>query len=560
MMPDGWTAEMAIPFKSLRYPSRASSLRHRWGFQIQRDIMSKDESVVWAPISRDVAGFLRQMGVLDGMSDLSTSRNLELMPSATAIVARQIDTATAAYATTDVEEGGIGVKYGITSNLTFDATYNPDFSQIESDRQQIEVNQRFPVFYPELRPFFLEGQEIFNIPGPVTLLHTRTIIDPRYGAKLTGKIRKTTIGLIVANDEAPGKVTDANDSAFDRSAQFTVGRVRYDLYSESHIGAIFTDREFLDTYSRVGGFDSQFRIGNNQRLSVKAVGTNHRDAEGIERSGHLVDVAFTKEGRNLSYRLIHFSISPDFRTDAGFVPRVDQHLNIANVSYRWWPQTWVINWGPRAEYSRNYTYSGVLQDEMFTTGVNFQFARSIFTNVNVDRSMERYGGINFDKTRYNFGTGVNTSRRISFGGFMNTGDQVLYVENPYLGRGTTFGTFTTIRPFSRLQSELNLNSSRFVNREQGATVFDIKILRVLTTYQFTNRLLMRNILDFNSYDRTRGTNLLLTYRVNAGTAFYVGYDDRYRQGDYINAALLPTPRQQATNRSIFTKLQILFRY
>ena len=91
-------------------------------------------------------------------------------------------------------------------------------------------------------------------------------------------------------------------------------------------------------------------------------------------------------------------------------------------------------------------------------------------------------------------------------------------------------------------------------------MFDIKILRILTTYQFTNRLLMRNIIDYNSYDRTRGANVLVTYRVNSGTAFYVGYDDRYRQGDYINGVLLPTTRQQRTNRAIFTKLQILFRY
>src|SRR6202008_2454221 len=128
----------------------------------------------------------------------------------------------------------------------------------------------------------------------------------------------------------------------------------------------------------------QFRIGTPERVSVKVIGTNHRETERSERSVHLVDLAFAQDGRHLSYRLIHYSISPNFRTDAGFVPRVDQHLNIANASYRWWPQTWVINWGPRAEYSRNYTYGGVLQDEQFSTGVNAQFARNIFANLNVD--------------------------------------------------------------------------------------------------------------------------------------------------------------------------------
>lgn len=265
LVEDGWTAEMAIPFKSLRYPARGQGEVHRWGFQIQRDIQSKDESVVWAPVSRDIPGLLRQMGVLEGLTNLSTSRNLELLPTMTAIQVGNLDRTTGIYATQHLEEGGVNVKYGITPNLTFDFSYNPDFSQIESDRPQIEINQRFPLLYPELRPFFLEGQEIFRIMGTMAV-HTRAIVDPQYGAKLTGKVGKTTLGIVVANDKAAGKVDSRNDPAFGRAAQFLLGRVRYDLYSESYFGWIVTDREFLDSYSRVGGFDGAFRLGRNHRL------------------------------------------------------------------------------------------------------------------------------------------------------------------------------------------------------------------------------------------------------------------------------------------------------
>ena len=126
------------------------------------------------------------MGVLEGMSGLSLSRNLEIMPTVTTVQAGFRDT-TGQFITDNNAEGGANVKYGITSNLTLDFTYNPDFSQIETDRPQIEVNQRFPIDYPELRPFFLEGQELFNIRAPVTPVQTRTIVDPQYGAKLTGR-------------------------------------------------------------------------------------------------------------------------------------------------------------------------------------------------------------------------------------------------------------------------------------------------------------------------------------------------------------------------------------
>jgi len=182
---DGYTAEMAIPFKSLRYPQRDGDEVHRWGLQIVREIQGKDrENDVWAPMSRDEQSFLAQMGVLDGMTGLSTSRNLEILPTFTAIKFGSLPEDSAAFVDQATDAAaGVNLKYGITSNLTADFTYNPDFSQIESNRPQIDVNQRFPLFFSELRPFFLEGQEIFNLVSPVNLVHTRTIVDPRLRAR-----------------------------------------------------------------------------------------------------------------------------------------------------------------------------------------------------------------------------------------------------------------------------------------------------------------------------------------------------------------------------------------
>jgi hypothetical protein len=134
LVADGWVPEMSIPFKSLRYPGKGRDEVHRWGFQIQRDIESKNESVVWAPVSRDIMGFIRQMGVLQGMTDLSTRRNFEIMPTFTAIKSGTLDTSSRTFRNADVSpEAGVNVKYGITSNLTADFTLNPDFSQISAD-------------------------------------------------------------------------------------------------------------------------------------------------------------------------------------------------------------------------------------------------------------------------------------------------------------------------------------------------------------------------------------------------------------------------------------------
>ncbi len=573
---DGFTAEMAIPFKSLRYPARGGDIPHSWGFQVVRNIRGKDETVVWSPVSLDVAGFLPQMGVLEGMTGLSTSRNLELQPTFTAFQFGTLNTDTGRVNVGDAQpEGGVGIKYGVTSNLTADFTLNPDFSQIESDRPQIEVNQRFAIRYPELRPFFLEGAEIFQIPGPFTTVHTRTIVDPLYGAKLTGKAGKTTVGMLYANDKVPGNVDDLLDPAFGKSAQTFVGRVRYDLYSESFVGAIVTQRDFLDSNSRLVGVDSNFRVGSTHSIALRAMGTDHRDEDALDTTGYFLDAMVRKTGRNLSYTAAMYALSPDFKTDVGFVRRTDQRFGFGNINYVWWPQSWLISWGPSMRYSRNHNFDGILEDEQVAASINFNFARNIRFSTNVDRDLERYQGINFRKTRIGAGGSANTSRLFSFGGGFNWGDEVYFDRaNPFLGRESSLRMFISIRPASRFQSNININTSRFTDPrglfipginegevDETGQVFSVNIVRALSTYQFSERLLFRNITEFNTFDETLGLNFLLTYRVNSGTAFYVGYDDHYRQREQFNdQEIFPGNGYQQTNRAIFTKFQYLFRF
>jgi hypothetical protein len=560
LVDDGWTAEMAIPFKSLRYPSRGPDEPHQWGFQVQREIQSKNERVVWAPVSSDVSGFLTQMGRLDGMRQLSTSRNLELLPTATVVGSERLDGDSGLATHQDIREGGLSVKYGLTSNLTVDFTVNPDFSQIESDEQQIEVNQRFPLFFPERRPFFLEGQEIFDLDAPITVVHTRTVVDPRFGAKITGKIGRTSVGFVVADDQGPGHV-DAGDPAFGRTATHLFGRVRYDLYPESYVGLIVTDREFMDQRSRLGGVDTRLAIGTSQRLAIRALGSTHHDEAQVTRNGHLLNAAYRKAGRRLEYSGSYTEISPDFRTDSGFVRRTDQRRGEGNVSYRWWPENGIVNWGPRFDYSRNYQFDGTLQDQELEIEWRTEFDHNISLSANTNRHMERYNGIDFRKRRYRIEFNVDTSRFVSLGGSASWGDQIRYVDAPYLGTGHNSDLRVTMHPTSRLETELNLTTSRFTSTRSGTDEFAIRIYRLLTTYQFTNRLLLRSILDYDNYDRTLGGNLLLTYRVNAGTALFVGYDGRYQAARHINEALYPGASDyRQTSRALFAKLQVLFRY
>lgn len=560
LVDDGWTAEMAIPFKSLRYPAGAGD--RRWGLQITRIIRGKSEAVAWSPISRGVSGQLTQFGVLEGLSGLSTSRNLEILPEITGVKLGSLNTASGGFTDLDpVGDVGVSVKYGITPNLTADLTYNPDFSQIESDQPQIETNRRFPLFFPEQRPFFLEGQEIFATPTITNLLHTRTVIDPRFGAKLTGKVGRTTIGIVAADDEAPGRFDDRNDPRFGTTAQTFVGRARYDLYSESYLGTIVTAREFGHEYNRVGGVDGRFRFGRTHRVGFLAVASDTRsDVDGDEPlSGPVIEADYTRQGRNLGYGASYSSVDPDFRTGTGFLSRIDYRQATGNVSYRWWPESALITWGPAVEYLRLYDHEGVLQDEQIQGRVSMSFQRNISLNATVSRDLERFDEIDFRKTGYGF-FGVISTQKVSLVGGFNRGDGVLFSDSPFLGRTTSGNFLISARPTSRLRAELVGILSQFVDPRDSTEVFDVKILRTRATYQFTNRLLLRHILEYNTASVTFGNNLLVTYRINAGTVAFLGYDDRFQQGSLIDAFQSTSTALLRTNRAVFAKVSYLFRY
>lgn len=563
LVEDGWTAEMAIPFKSLRYPAVEPGTAHRWGFQVQRDIRGKNELATWAPLSNSILTPLGQMGILEGMRDLALQRITELMPTVTS---QQLDfrSPSGDLATRTIHEAGISAKYGVTSNLTLDVTVNPDFSQVETDVPQVQVNQRFPLFYPELRPFFLEGQETFRVTGPFSYLHTRTIIDPQFGAKLTGKVGRWMIGALAANDGSSGKVDDPADPIFGKKATVGALRLRYDIYREASSGVLLVAREFQRTFSRIAVLDHNFRLSPSRTLAVTTSFTDNRDAAGVRRGGRFVDVGFISQSRHVGAIAAYHETSPGYRNDSGFVPRTDFRRAFGNASYRWWPEATIVNWGPRVNYERGYDFAGTLTDEIRTLTWNTLLARNITLSASAGRNLERFRGVNFEKTRWSARAVINASRRAALTVDWNRGDEIRFTDAPFLGRTTVYSATAVLRPTARLQSEVRLNSTRFIDVRTNTPAFDVKIYYAKSSYQLTPRLLVRNILEVNTLNRTLLVNLVGTYRVNAGTVFFVGYDDRYRGDASLLGRTEPdrsesgTSRQR-TSRAIFAKLQYLYR-
>jgi hypothetical protein len=321
-----------------------------------------------------------------------------------------------------------------------------------------------------------------------------------------------------------------------------------------------TAREFGADHNRVAGIDGRFRLGRTHRVSFLAAGSETQDEALGSLSGGAFEADFSKQGRNLSYNVAHSRIDPGFLTSTGFLPRVDLQQTSGTAGYRWWPESTLMTWGPSVTYLRLYDHGGTLQDEQIQGTASFSFRNNMAITGMVNRDLERYGAIDFRKTGFGF-FGVMSARILSIYGGYNWGDGILYdSESPYLGWSTVGNVNFRFQPTSRLRTEFNMVSSDFVEPISQTDIFNVKIFRTRTTYQFTDRLLARYIMEHNTAAATLGNNVLFTYRVNAGTVIFLGYDDRYRQGMLIDSLLFPTTELLRTNRAFFGKISYLFRY
>ncbi len=238
----GYAVWMAIPFKSLRFPSTS---RQTWGLIVERLLPRANESSAWPHISSRVEGRLNQAVQLEGLEDISPGRNIQLIPYGVFRSFRALDERDMLRPRFVREraklDGGLDAKFVLKDSLVLDVAASPDFSQVESDEPQVTVNQRFEVFFPEKRPFFIENASYFET--PINLLFTRRIADPQFGVRLTGKVGRTAIGALVADDESPGRIVPEGDPLEGKRAWLGVARVSRDIFQQSSLGFIFTERE-----------------------------------------------------------------------------------------------------------------------------------------------------------------------------------------------------------------------------------------------------------------------------------------------------------------------------
>ncbi|HTY06035.1 MAG TPA: DUF5916 domain-containing protein [Gemmatimonadales bacterium] len=304
----GYEVEIRIPFKSIRYQPTATQA---WGLQIIRTVQHSGHVQTWTPARRRAASFLAQSGTLEGLTDLHRDLVLDLNPEVTGKVDGAPSGPGWSYHHLNPDLGG-NVRWGITNNLTLTGTVNPDFSQIEADASQLVFDPRDALFFPEKRPFFLEGLEQFQTPN--NLVYTRALVQPVGAVKVTGKVGDVGIGFLSGADARAFSATGTDNPIYN------ILRARTDLGGQSTVGIVYTDKQDGSDWNRVAGADARVAFGGIYTLGLQAVESFTRTA-GITVQGPLWQAALTRSGRQFGFTYSLAGIHPDFFDQSGFVAR-----------------------------------------------------------------------------------------------------------------------------------------------------------------------------------------------------------------------------------------------
>jgi hypothetical protein len=501
----GYIVLMAIPFKSLRFSNADAQ---EWRIILNRSIPRTNENLFWPRITNRIQGRFNQAAIATGIDHIS-AHNLQLIPYGLLRGYRDIDERDSTnpfFASRTLEpQGGIDAKYILHDAFVLDATINPDFSQVESDEPQITVNQRFEVFFPEKRPFFIENSNYFT--SPINLVFTRRIAHPEFGLRLTGKTGPWAIGVLASDDRAPGEVLPPTDPHAGERATFTIARVSRDILNQSTVGAIYADREFGGGYNRVGGVDANIKLNPNWRVQGQAVTSSTYDvATGTHSAGPGYKVDLERIGRKFNYQQIYVDYSPGFIAETGFVNRVDLREEMIETSYYFRPEgKFLISYGPTLQHFNMWDHNGTALDYFFFPGFRFDMARATWVNFHpwaYDDARLRpvdYGTLArvtaFPQPFWGIEGGTSWLKQLDFTWFFVSGGGVNY--NPAAGQVPSFGhedqgNFTlTFHAYGRLRIDNTYLLEHVRQDTPQLTAVTNHIVRTKWNYQFTRALSAR---------------------------------------------------------------------
>jgi hypothetical protein len=569
----GYTVEIAVPFESLRYQAGP---RRGWGLHVIRQLRHESEENSWMPLRRDRIGvpatvrelrarFLAQAGVLVGLDTIEHARVLEWIPVGSA--------ARTTSRTTDLGLGGTA-RLGLSPAVAADVALNPDFAEVEADQPQSTANQRFPLFFTEKRPFFIEGADLLRT--PIRAFHSRSIVDPDAATKVTGTRGRTSGTALLAMDAAPGPGT----------AYAGVVRLRRDVGSQSSVGLLATRRQLADESNDVIGLDGRVALGGRSVWTFQGLATRAGDGLGFGYSSE-----WARSDPRTSLQVVGEGYSPRYQADLGYTQRTDTHRWSAVARYNAPPAGGgpLVSWSAVNTLLLQFDWRGRTQYAYVYPRVLLAFPRQSFLNVYAYRDYVRvfeeefgrrrtaaepgaFAGRAERSTRYHGFTleaGTAPSRGLSVsavydrswnnldydlgaGRFPRVSPGALLDPDAPLDPGPADSSFASatiaLQPTEALRLSGSYEHGRLTRDDTGLDVFDQHLASFGVQYAFSRDAWLRGRLDYDSLDGRMFQQVVVGWTPRPGTALYVGYDET---GEWSAG---PRSRYTRRGRTVFAKL------
>ncbi|MFC2135243.1 DUF5916 domain-containing protein [Bacteroidota bacterium] len=573
---EGWKAEIAVPLSSLSYPADEIQT---WGLHVFRYLpRSSMTKISWAPINRNDPGYLSQAGLLNGLKNLKSTGSLEFLPYA---MGQQSGMRTdpgnpSSDFIYDKFESrfGAGINYSPSNDFTLAAVINPDFSQVESDADQISVNTTFALHYEEKRPFFLVGREL--LPGP--MYYSRSINDPLVAARAHGKKGSLSYLAMSAYDRNTVMVISGQERsttvASNLKSLANIGRIRYEFGNESYLGGMLYTRNIADAHNYVIGMDWIYKfwgnwyfggelfLSNTKELNDSAVCNSTRQ---FGDSGY--DAAFNGENywgnsliawvsnttRSYKWSFSVVDINPTHHSYNGILTVNGYRALYGKFDYIFYPSDSFIDKGMFTLFaSSRFNYEGPKRMQFIQPQITLSLKGQ--TTVNVSYFLlydERFNGIMFKgQNQFQFGVVSRPVNEISLAAEGTVGKFIYRTASPIMGEGHNLTTNLTLKPNENLDLIFSYSRVELSNIDTGGLLYEGNIYRLVGIYQFSPELFFRTVLQYNSFTDAFQLYPLISYKLNAFTTFFVGatstYKDYREDIGFVN-----------TGQEYFIKLQYL---
>jgi hypothetical protein len=569
----GYVVEMAIPFRTLRFQPGGAG--QRWGLDLVRAYPREQRRLFSInPRDRGANCYLCLLPKLQGFTGVRPGANLEVTPTLTAGRQEEREPFPDGKLETrdrDVDPG-VTARWGMTPNLTALGTINPDFSQVEADSAQLDVNTTFALFFPEKRPFFLESADFFET--PLQAVYTRRVGDPAWGAKLTGKVGRQAFGFFTAEDQTPSVLLPESErsSLAELRQDVTVGVARYrrDLGKSSTLGGLVTVREGEGYHNRVLGVDGVFRPSKTDSITFQVLGSQTQDVAPIasvfglpaeEREDRAIYARYGHDTRNWSLAGNYTDIGEDFRADLGFLPQANWRKAVIGGERRFWRDGKRIRrFDLYADWDQTEDQDGNLLEREIEGSVDGNGPWQSYFAVGGGRRTRVFQGLSFDQNFQYTSLYVVPAGGLELSIDGQFGDTVDFV-NVRNARETVLSPNATMT-FGR-HVKAQLAHTLFRLRVEGGTLVRAGLTDLRLVHQFTVRQFVRAIVQYQDVKHDRSlyladrvpedartrdlvTQLLYSYKLNPQTVLFLGYSD----GSSGTEDLSPRRR----GRTVFGKL------